>query len=207
MPYTNVWSDIAPPGSQNANTVDDELRKLRLDIHERLSGALVGPITDDPLVVKPEILGNVVGKRYMIHHSAFKPDVEWDVVSAQPTFTRVALYAEHLNTDASTRSMWAPLYIPPGVTITGIEFLVNRNGGSNMTVKFGKIDFTVTPASDFGSSTSTAANGIVLLSLAPAYLVLNTQMLALEVTFPGGQAARLYGAKVIYSTPDCRNTV
>lgn len=33
---TDVWSDTAPLGSQNANTADDELRKVRLGIRERM---------------------------------------------------------------------------------------------------------------------------------------------------------------------------
>lgn len=49
MAYTNPWSDTDPPGSQNANTVDDEFRQLRLDIHERMD-ALVEDWTDDPVV-------------------------------------------------------------------------------------------------------------------------------------------------------------
>lgn len=207
MAYSNVWDSNSPPGSQAANTADDEFRKFRLDIEERLEDKFVTDVTLDPLVVKPEILGNVVGKRYLVHHSAFVPDVTWNSSILATTFTRTALYIEHESADANTRSMWAPLHIPPGVTISGIDFLVNRNGAGNMTVKFGKIEFTITPSSDFGTSTSTAVNGIVILSLAPAYLVLDTQLLALEVTFPTSQASRLYGAKVFYNTPDCRVTL
>lgn len=37
MAYTRSWSDTTPPGSQAANTIDDEIRNLRLDIHERMT--------------------------------------------------------------------------------------------------------------------------------------------------------------------------
>src|SRR5882672_11871990 len=114
MPYTNPWDTSLPPGSQAANTADDEFRKLKVDVGERLTSVLVGPITDDPLVVRPEILGNVVGKRYSLHHSAFKPEQEYDINSAQSAFSRVALYMEHNNADVFTRLAWAPLHIPPG---------------------------------------------------------------------------------------------
>lgn len=50
MAYTNPWSDTDPPGSQNANTIDDELRQLRLDIHERMDD-IVDDWEDDPVVV------------------------------------------------------------------------------------------------------------------------------------------------------------
>lgn len=49
MPYTNPWSDTDPPGSQAANTIDDELRQLRLDIHERMDD-IVADWTADPVV-------------------------------------------------------------------------------------------------------------------------------------------------------------
>jgi len=37
MAYTRAWSDVTPPGSQAANTIDDEIRNLRVDVHERLN--------------------------------------------------------------------------------------------------------------------------------------------------------------------------
>lgn len=35
MAYTNTWTTTSPLGSIQASTLDDEIRKLRLDIHER----------------------------------------------------------------------------------------------------------------------------------------------------------------------------
>jgi hypothetical protein len=206
MPYTNPWSDVAPPGSQAANTADDEFRKLRLDIHERLSGALVGPITDDPLIVRPEILGNVIGKNYGVHHSAFKPEQEWDQASGDSTFHRTALFVEHANTDASTRLMWAPLHLPPGITTALVTFLVNRNGVLNMNLKLLYTDFIGAPTSNVVASTSTSVNGISIINLAIVH-VTTSNLYSLEVSFPGGQLARLYGAVVNYNTSDCRYTL
>lgn len=207
MAYSNVWNSASPPGSQAANTADDEFRKFRVDIEERMEDKFITDVVVDPWVVKPEILGNVVGKRYMLHHSAFTPDAIYDIPTAQPTFTRVALYVEHISGDANIRTLQAPLHIPPGATITGIDYLVNRNGAGNMGVKFSSTGFNAAPAYTNIASTVTASNGIVILSLAPTYVVLNSEMLFLEITFPVSQASRLYGAKVIYNTPDCRNTL
>lgn len=50
MPHTNPWSDTDPPGSQAANTIDDEIRQLRLDIHERMDDIVVD-WTADPIVL------------------------------------------------------------------------------------------------------------------------------------------------------------
>jgi len=50
MPYTNPWIDSIPLGSQNANTADDEFRKIKLDIHERMDDIVVD-WTADPIVL------------------------------------------------------------------------------------------------------------------------------------------------------------
>lgn len=50
MPFTNPWSNIIPAGSDPANTADDELRQLRLDIDERMD-TIVPDWSADPLFV------------------------------------------------------------------------------------------------------------------------------------------------------------
>lgn len=49
MAFTNVWSNIIPAGSDPANTADDEIRQLRLDIDERMD-SIVGDWSADPIV-------------------------------------------------------------------------------------------------------------------------------------------------------------
>lgn len=46
MPYTNPWVDNIPLGSAPANTIDEQLRRLRLDIHERMNNIVVDWETD-----------------------------------------------------------------------------------------------------------------------------------------------------------------
>lgn len=60
MPYTNPWDETKPPGTQNANTADDEFRKAKLDIRERMNDALVVDWSADPVVAKAT-LGGVNG--------------------------------------------------------------------------------------------------------------------------------------------------
>jgi len=48
MAFTNVWSNVIPAGSDPANTADDELRQLRLDIDERMD-TIVADWSADPL--------------------------------------------------------------------------------------------------------------------------------------------------------------
>ena len=51
MAYTNPWTNVFPLGSQQAHTADDEFRKLRLDIFERMND-LVESWEDDPVKLK-----------------------------------------------------------------------------------------------------------------------------------------------------------
>lgn len=50
MAYTNAWSVTVPAGSELASTIDDHLRRLRLDIQERMND-IVTDWTADPVVL------------------------------------------------------------------------------------------------------------------------------------------------------------
>ena len=49
MAHTNEWSNIVPAGSDALNTADDQIRRLRLDIQERMD-EVVDDWTADPVV-------------------------------------------------------------------------------------------------------------------------------------------------------------
>lgn len=51
MAYSNVWSNVIPAGTAAANTLDDQIRQLRLDIQERMND-VVADWTVDPVVLK-----------------------------------------------------------------------------------------------------------------------------------------------------------
>lgn len=211
MAYTNVWSAANPPGSQAANTADDELRKLRLDIEERMATIVTGWGTagaTDPIVPRDVIKGDVVGKTLWYHHSAFEQDVAYDNVNLVNTFNRTALYMEHNAGDSNIRVAWLPLVLPVGVTITLVGVAVNRNGGTNMTCRFLSNTYIGTGPVVIGTA-STIANGFannVEPGGVPLVTVANT-MYYVEVSFPLGTPSRLYGLRLVYNTPDCRITL
>src|SRR2546421_10389685 len=70
MAYTNAWSEITPAGTDAANTADDAIRRLRLDLRERMADLVVS-WNADPIVAQAKILGNVVGKTLIIPGAAF----------------------------------------------------------------------------------------------------------------------------------------
>jgi len=53
MAYTRSWDDTKPTGSEAANTIDDLIRELKEDIHERMDD-LVVDWTDDPVVLQAQ---------------------------------------------------------------------------------------------------------------------------------------------------------
>ncbi|KKL99426.1 hypothetical protein LCGC14_1814570, partial [marine sediment metagenome] len=61
MAYTNSgWPTNIPAGSDNLNTADDQLRRLRLDLKERLND-IVDDITTDPVVPKQLDIDRIIG--------------------------------------------------------------------------------------------------------------------------------------------------
>lgn len=63
MPYTNVWSDTIPLGSASANTIDEAVRQVRLDVHERMQG-VVQDWEADPVVPLASVGATIHGIGY-----------------------------------------------------------------------------------------------------------------------------------------------
>lgn len=198
MPYSNVWITNAPPGSQAANTVDDEFRKLRLDLEERLEEKFITDVAVDPWVVRPEILGNVTGKILLLHHSLWVPD------SNGLNYSRLGTRLVHSSGGAA--SYFCALPLPVGVTITQVRYLVNRAGAPNLTCAFESIDFAVAPASVTHATVSTTVGGDAIISSSGLAIVTTAvRVYHLKATLNNND--RLSAAEVTYNTPDCRVTV
>lgn len=63
MPYDNPWVNNTPLGSDLANTIDDQIRRLRLDIQQRMDD-VVNNWFADPVVPTGGTLVNVKGIIY-----------------------------------------------------------------------------------------------------------------------------------------------
>jgi hypothetical protein len=202
MAYTNTWITNSPLGSADAKTVDDEFRKLRVDLEERFEGTFITDVAVDPWVVKPEILGNKVGKNIALHHSHFSPSVTYDAAVGS-VLSRVNLYSE--NTRGSSLTLFGAVVLPPGVTVTNIAYLVNRNGATNITCNFKSTDHPSQTTLSH-ATVLTSANGVQLLSSSGlAIVVAGVRSYYLEIILPS--PGRLYGAEVYYDTPNCLMTL
>ena len=72
MPYTNTWDPLTPDGSEDANTIDNIIKALKLDVQERMEDAFVEDWTADPLVLKADVTGEASDLECWIPFSEFK---------------------------------------------------------------------------------------------------------------------------------------
>lgn len=116
MAYTNVWSNTFPPGSELANKIDDFLRRLRLDIAERMESVLIEDVTADPWVLKNIGTGWGGGpnQQLSIPFCSF-------IGSTGSTFD----YNE-LGFVENQEDFYAPVQLPFGATITTVSLQLDK---------------------------------------------------------------------------------
>src|SRR6267143_2273172 len=188
MPFTHGWSDTIPTDPSAANTLGAEIRNLRLDIHERMSAALITDWTTDPLVVLPAIKGNLDAKSFWIHHSAFKASGAVGVVTA-----------DSVTAGAGLPTFWAPVIVPLGVTITNVDALLDRTGFGNIVVKLrhrNVIAHTITDDANTTVSTGTGETSYPILS-GGSIVTAILQMYFIEIT-PSFTNHAIFGVDVVY---------
>src|SRR6476620_10194348 len=115
MPHTNPWDTTSPPGTELAKNIDDHLRRLRLDITERLADIVDDPYAD-PLVLKNQFTGQKTGKQMVIPFSDF---------TCSTTGKEIIYGHGVLNGFSDCLVILAPIKLPPGVTITKVEMLMD----------------------------------------------------------------------------------
>lgn len=63
MAYTNTWSETAPLGTADANTIDDLFRALKVDVRERINsllGVAIATALADPVTPVTASLANAL---------------------------------------------------------------------------------------------------------------------------------------------------
>lgn len=205
MSYTRVWVNNAPAGGQASNTADDEIRNLRLDVEERVATLVTGWSTaspTDPIVVLPQILGNVTGKRIHFHHSMF-------VCHSNTNESRSTQYVAPSFQNGSF-DFFAPLLLPVGVTIQSVNGIFDRQG-STITFELAYTSAITGAFTSVSSVTDNSGVSIFTKSLsALAHVVATDRLYMIHAILPGlfnVSSSRLYGAYVVFDVPDCRNTL
>lgn len=200
MAYTNVWSDTIPLGTDLASTIDDSIRQLRLDIHDRMD-SIVNDWTADPVTLQSGIVTDTIQKNLFIHHSAFAQD------DPRSTVTRIA---EKLTVVpfATSVLMWAPVILPVGAVITGVVFNMTQGAGLPCNIKLRKVVFNTAPTPPTASDILTFVtdnSSFKEYILNGSYTVLNNDVLFLEVQL--FSVSEFYNAAVTYSVNSLSQTV
>ena len=112
MPFTNAWSDVIPAGSAAANTIDDQIRQLRLDIHERMD-SLIDDWTADPLVPL-----NAVAEAVRVSRAA-----AMNITTSVSTFTAIEWDTEAYDTAAIHDLVTNPTRLTIPAATTGTKLI------------------------------------------------------------------------------------
>lgn len=202
MPYVVNWTTLTVDGSTtDAKDIDVKLTNIADALKERLEDVLIEDATDDPWVLKDTAGGAVVGKRLLIPHTSFVP-LTGNTSAVRPT--------DIINIDEPGEWSQASLILPPGVTITLVEFLVDMATNDTINWKLFSHNFsTTTPGTENAiASGSSVATGVHIISSgALGHVVLNNLLYQLAINVTGvNPSFLLHGARVTYNTPSSKET-
>lgn len=105
MTYTKAWRSTVPSRNAPKNTIDDEIRSLRLDFQERLNTVVsgVGSLASDPVIP-------LTASRFQAYHwSQFKQSAESPAGAVSPISTKFGLGAPLLTTTQYNLSISLPI--------------------------------------------------------------------------------------------------
>lgn len=200
MAYSNTWSDIRPLGSAQANTADDEMRTIRLDVHERMDD-IVEDWTADPVAIKQDIIGTKAGKTLVVHGSAFVVEP-----AEANSFNYSDSGTSSIASGAQPIRAWVPL--PGGVTITKIEWLYTNGDTAAISLSFCSLDFLAALTTETLNSLAATSSGVNIADTGEIGLAIDAnKTYFLKADKSGGAAFGINAVKITYDCPDARATI
>lgn len=207
MGHTRAWDVTLPPGTTQAKQIDDEIRKVRVDVDERFADIMVDTLAD-PVDLKPQFKGNVDSKQLVIPFPMFNSDT-----NGKDTTYHLG-YGQAFT---DTGPLVAPIILPPGVIMTLVELLIDKGDAASIEMDVMARSFAAgagRPGSQTAnvslSHVTSAGAGVVILPTAALNVTIDPAQLyyiVVEAIGPAGNSFDFYGARVTYKTPDCRNTI
>lgn len=118
MAYTNVWSVLTPANTDPASGAASDMRKIRLDVQERMETLLgTGKWADDP------ITAYVKDVPWFIHWSRFVALAGTTPTSVNSQFGLAV---------GGTTTFYAPVSLPRGITISEMSLFGSTGPGSQV---------------------------------------------------------------------------
>lgn len=204
MPYTNAWNTTDPAGSAAANTIDAEIQKLRLQMQERVFAelfepAVAGVYTDDPLPLKDVIIGKKTSKTIMFGSFSATPVADDDDVSWTDDY--------FLSDDGPNHTVRINCPLPQGVTITKVEWLLDKFSSGTVSCTLMEGNFVATPASPVAVATAVATTaGAAIVSQDSLGIVVGPDDYYFAKLVGSSGRFKFYGVRITYDAPDARNT-
>lgn len=190
MPYTDAWTNTSPPGSAAASSIDDEFRKLRLQIDERMASLVVDWAADPVVPLAP-----TTGPRtIIIPHASF--------VGAT-SINAAALYNNNrIINDAPVFSGISDK-IPASSTITLLEWLLEIGSAASVDCQLRALNFDTSNTIANVSTINQAVAGLHIVTTAPLAIVLDPAKSYFLEASPVGGAAIFYihSVRVTYTLP------
>lgn len=188
MAYTNEWSNIVPAGSEQAATADDHMRRIRLDVSERME--TIANWTEDPITLKDEAIPFNAVKQMIIHGCAFQVlDDGTGANYGDSGLDPVSNTAEPLR---------APLILPTGVTVSSIEWLVNNGDAAELSLEVISIAFDLSLSQTVHSTLTVTSSGIGIQIQTTDFVITEGRAYFLKADKGGGASFGLHAVRVNY---------
>lgn len=192
--YSRAWSVTTPAGSVPAKNIDDEIRKLRVDIDERMADIVVD-WTADPVVLRDLYSGKLTNRHLYVGFPEFNSEQDGGK----------SIYTQVDRIDAFTNSfpLVAMLRVPVGCTITLVELLTTISAGTSITWELRYNPFSGAASSVIKTvNYATAAKGISSTgAIAAAVDDAGYYTLSVEGNGAAGNGFAVYGARVTFNRP------
>jgi hypothetical protein len=136
MAYSNAWSDVIPAGSELASHIDDQIRQLRLDLHERMNSLVVDWTTDPVVLINP---GSADNARYIsadafitVSAGVFQCSLS-SYIPFNATITRISMWVIRVS-GTITMTLYAVPYTGSGSVTPDapLETITTTTGGSQL---------------------------------------------------------------------------
>lgn len=200
MSYTNTWSDTRPLGSAQRNTADDEMRTIRLDVHERMDAIFVD-WTTDPVVPRQDVFGAQTGKILTVHGTAFVVEP-----SEPESFNYDDTGVTNVSNLAEPMRAWVPL--PSGVIITNINWIVVNGDTGAIPLTFGALTHGIALVTEVIHTMNNTTSGVSESdSGVLAIPTVAGKAYFLKADKGGGALFGIHSVRFTYNTPDGRNTI
>jgi hypothetical protein len=193
MSYTRTWDDTIPAGTAQASSIDDSIRALRVDIHERMD-EVFNDWLNGPLTLKSSALGPSTSKTLILdpHGGNFQTDL---------SSGNLVYEDEYVQSPGTGPAFKIPFILPVGSTITKIQYYGERVDASAWQAQCKKCGLNLSPvAENLHSPLETSNTGVQMVDTGTISVAILADT-KYFLQWNGDGIYRAYGAKIFYDTP------